>query len=377
MAKTTPLNKAQKKSLVRCLKVDIKNLDSKRKELRDKGWLSHEYKIKREENTAFIPLRKEAHVSGSKGTRLVSKLMTPVQKVLDYREQLAKILSTEEQAYAPHAFDLIGDICLLRLDERLVSKPKTTQKIGAIFLNCIPSIHAVYTRTGEYEGELRTQKVQYLAGRCSTETMHHENGIKLLLDIEKVYFSVRSATERMRIANQVVAGEKIIIMFSGCSPYECCLGKNSPAAKIVGIELNQIAHQYGLVNCALNKLEEKVTLYCGDVRRIVPQMQKQKGGTKRGAEMVRFDRIIMPLPRTAENFLDLIPLIAKKGTTIHLYQFGEWGSTAILKKKCHTIIAEHLPHMKFRINQIASCGQFSPRVYRICVDFVITSSEKK
>jgi tRNA (guanine37-N1)-methyltransferase len=175
-----------------------------------------------------------------------------------------------------------------------------------------------------------------------------------------VYYSPRSATERKRIMELIKPNEKILIMFSGCGPFICVLSKNTKAKYVVGIELNKEGHKLALENIKENKLK-KADSICGDVRAICPQLKE---------ENVFFDRIIMPLPKTAEEFLPETFLISKKGTTIHLYDFVEEKD---FPKKTINTIDKYCKQAKleYEILNSVKCGQFSPSIYRICVDFKI------
>jgi tRNA (guanine37-N1)-methyltransferase len=63
------------------------------------------------------------------------------------------------------------------------------------------STQAVFRKIGGHEGNLRLQKYAFLAGEERTTTVATEAGVKLKLDISKVYYSPRSAPERLRIAS--------------------------------------------------------------------------------------------------------------------------------------------------------------------------------
>lgn len=82
-----------------------------------------------------------------------------------------------------------------------------------------------------------------------------------------------------------------------------------------------------------------------------------------------FDRILMPLPKTAEEFLDVALKASKKGTLIHLYGFLAEEEFSDYKEKVIKISSEN--DYKVKIHNLVKCGQFSPRIYRICVDFEI------
>jgi len=78
----------------------------------------------------------------------------------------------------------------------------------------------------------------------------------------------------------------------------------------------------------------------------------------------KFDRIVMPLPKSAEDFLETALLNAKKGAVVHFYDFvheNEFPDSSIekIRKKVK----------RFKILDTVKCGQYSPGKYRVCVDF--------
>jgi hypothetical protein len=82
-----------------------------------------------------------------------------------------------------------------------------------------------------------------------------------------------------------------------------------------------------------------------------------------------YDRIIMPLPKTADEFLDDALHVSRKGTIIHFYDFlPETQFDDALQK---IDIACKKRKLKHKILGIVRCGQHAPHIYRICVDFEI------
>ena len=143
-------------------------------------------------------------------------------------------------------------------------------------------------------------------------------------------------------------------MFSGCGVYPLVIAKNTEAKEIYGIEINPIAHKYALENLKLNKISN-IKLFLGDAKKVLPKIRE------------KFDRIIMPLPKGAENFLGLALNKIKKNGITHFYSFAEENYYGNIKK----IINDECEKKKkkCKIIDIVKCGQFSPRVYRVCVDF--------
>ncbi len=256
----------------------------------------------------------------------------------------------------PRAFDIVGDIAIIEVPEGLKMHER---KIAKAVPQLQKNVKAVYKKVGGHLGELRIQKLKHLYGEKRTETLHRENNTTLKLDIAKVYFSPRQATERKRVYGQIRKPEAVLVMFSGVGPFTVSIAKNTPAKEIYGVELNKAAHKYALLNAKLNKVEGKVKLFCGDARKIVPKLRK------------KFDRIVMPLPKGAESFLGTAFAAAKKGAIVHFYDFeNEEGipDKAVEKVK---VAAAAAAKRKIKILNVVKCGQLAVRAYRVCVDFRI------
>lgn len=192
------------------------------------------------------------------------------------KEALKGKLTEKEILILKRAFDTVGDIAIIEIPDELIKKEKL---IASKLLELHKNINVVCKKVGIHEGTYRTQKLKILAGEKRKETIHKENGVELKLDIEKVYYSPRSSTERKRIMGQVKKGEEVLVMFSGCAPFPCVLAKNTEAGYVYGVELNEVAHRYGLENVKKNKLSN-VFLIHGDVREKVPNFYRSIIGLK-------------------------------------------------------------------------------------------------
>ncbi|MBI4150380.1 hypothetical protein HY488_03175, partial [Candidatus Woesearchaeota archaeon] len=215
------------------------------------------------------------------------------------REALLGKLSEKEMAGLKTAFDVVGDIAILEIDRELRKKEKI---IAKILLQLHPQIKTVLRKAGSHTGKLRLQKMKHLAGRKTMETVHKESGVELRLDVEKVYFSVRLGTERLRIAKQVQPGEEVLVMFSGCAPYPCVIAKNSPARKVYGIELNKLGHAYGVENVFRNRLLP-VRPIQGDVRQILSNFYKHIIALKTKMQDREIKKLLTKKPKAIELFL--------------------------------------------------------------------------
>jgi len=192
------------------------------------------------------------------------------------RQALEGKLTSKELQHLKGSFDVVGDIIILEVPKELHHKQAI---IGNTLLRMHRNAKVVCRRAGMHTGKFRTQKLKVIAGEKRTVTTHRENGVALSLDVQEVYFSARSGTERLRIAKQVKKGESVLVMFSGCAPFLCVIAKNTQAKEIFGIELNPSGHYYGQQNIRENKIHNATTIL-GDVRKIVPNFYQYIIGLK-------------------------------------------------------------------------------------------------
>jgi tRNA (guanine37-N1)-methyltransferase len=268
------------------------------------------------------------------------------------KERLAGKLSQKELSLLRRAFDVVGDVAVVEIPRELQKKKKL---IAAAVMEMHPNIKAVWMEKTGRSGKLRLQKLEWLAGEKRTETIVVENGVRLKLDVAKVYYSPRQASERERIIRQVRKGESVLVMFSGAGPYAIEIAKKTAAKVVYGVELNKVGHRYAVENAKLNKVEPKTKFFCGDVKKVVPSLKK------------KFDRIIMPLPKAAYRYLDVAIASMKKNGILHYYDFlpeDEIPYAAVVRIRAAAVKAGK----KVKILGVVRCGQLASRQYRVCAD---------
>ena len=260
------------------------------------------------------------------------------------KEALKNKLNKYQLSQVPSSYDTIGTIALFsKFPESLKKKEKI---IAKTLLKLNKNIKTVAKKTKKFSGRFRLQKIKIIAGEKTKETIHKENNVLLKLNIETCYFSPRLSNERLRIVKQIKKNETILVMFSGVAVYPIILSKKTKAKEIYAVEINPIAHKYALENLKLNKIQN-VKLFKGDVKKILPKIKK------------KFDRIIMPLPKSAHKHLNLAKMKLKKQGTIHLYLFSNEKEF----KKIKEIYSKNFKKLK-----LVRCGGYAPGVYRICLD---------
>ncbi|RZN50426.1 class I SAM-dependent methyltransferase family protein [archaeon] len=264
--------------------------------LLEEGVLRTGYRIFADDGHLYMPVFEDVE-----GLEMVDVEFEPLPRERTYREQLKSVLP-EALVDEVHTFDAIGDIAVLDIQDELLP---FAQDIGAALLASHKHFNVVLGKGGALEGDYRTRRFIHLAGEERTYTVHKEHGLELEVDLAKVFFSPRLATERKRVAEQVREGEVVIDMFCGVGPFALFIAKRAHPEIVYAIDLNPDA--IDLLNA--NILRNKVTCIeplCGDA-----------------AEMVRklpaADRIVMNLPHEAHAFLDTaFDALAPEGT-IHYY----------------------------------------------------------
>lgn len=271
------------------------------------------------------------------------------------KDRLAERLSQHELALLVGAHDVVGDIAIVTIPEGLTSKE---QYIAEAILAGNSKIKVVAKRAGCYGGEFRTMPLLILAGENRKETEVKEFGIRLLVNVETVYYSIRSGNERKRVAALVLPGESVLVFFSGVAPFPLMIARYSKARLIVGIEKNPEAHAYAVANLARNKKQTNIRLYLGDVQEVVWGLA------------ATFDRVIMPLPTRGEEFLSYAFQVLKKDGVLHFYDMQPLDaiaeSVAKIDRACSAA------HRKLIASTINRCGHCGPNTYRICVDAMIS-----
>ena len=253
----------------------------------------------------------------------------------------------------PRAFDLIGNIAVVKFPEEFKQKEKKAFAEG--LLKKQNSIKTVLEKYGKIKGRLRKITTRYIAGIKTKEVLYKENGCVFRFNIDTTYFSPRLSNERKEIAGKIKEDEEVLVMFAGVGPYSIVIGKNSSAKMVLSNEINREANKYAKLNVELNGLKGKVELLQGDIKRVAPNVKK------------KFDIIVMPRPQLRETFLREAFMFSKKGTTIYYYDFcRDDGKEKVIEK----IKTEAKASKKrIKILKIKNAGEIAPFKFRVRVDF--------
>ena len=297
---------------MKCVKVPLRQLNDTRKILMENQQMNMEYRIKAEEDFGYIPINGDVE-----GYEIVDiELEAMKQRPKSFAELLKDELTSEEIEELKTSFDTIGDIVILEIPEDLEDKKAEIGDAAHEFTKR----RSIYMKRSAIKGTTRVRDLEFLSGVDNPVTIHKEHQSRLKLDVSKVYFSPRLATERKRVMESVEDGEKILDMFCGIGPFPIVIAKNKNV-DITAVDINEVAIEYLKENIKLNKLKGTITPIAGDVNEVSKSLKN------------KFDRIIMNLPGLAYSFLDLAMDLIEDGGIINYYEFSDSYEQGISRLK--------------------------------------------
>jgi len=270
--------------------------------------------------------------------------------VTTLRESLKGLIPDKLLSLVKKSFDSVGSIVVVEIPDELVKYEKV---IAKQLIENLKNTTTVLKKAGIRSGQFRGIKLKWLAGKRTKITIHNESGCKMKLNVEICYFSPRLSHERLRLAELIKQGEKVLVAFSGVAPYPLVFAKNTKASEIVGVELNPYAHKFAEENIILNKFQSRIKVIKGDVAKVVPSLGL-------------FDRVVMAMPKGGDAFLEFCIPSVKKNGFLHYYDFGSENEFDEIADKVKSVCKKLNRNCK--ILKVVKAGNHSPRVYRVCVD---------
>ncbi|HKJ60313.1 MAG TPA: class I SAM-dependent methyltransferase family protein [Halobacteriales archaeon] len=270
-----------------CVRVAREEGEATRSRLADADLLDREWAIGREGDELFLPV--------------VDPDAIPADlEVVDHEVEPRETQTRPEDLldFEP-TYERLGDLVLLYEED----DDRAREAAEAIVASDLTA-RAVLNRASKVKGDTRVREWEELAGN-GTETVHREYGCEFVVDVARVYFSPRLATERHRVVEQVGSGERAFDMFAGVGPFAIPMAKRG--AEVVATDVNEVAIEYLEENARRNGVEERVTAICGDVREVAPDYAGWA------------DRVVMNLPHSADEFLDVAVELAGDECTLHYY----------------------------------------------------------
>ena len=204
-------------------------------------------------------------------------------------EKLQGVVPEECLGGLSDRFHVIGNIAILSLAPELLAYKK---EIAGAVLSSGKNIHTVLNKTSKLQGEKRLAGFELLAGCGNTITTHKEFGFLYRLDVASVFFNSRLGYERMRVAAAVLAGEDVLLPFSGVGPFAIPLAARG--ARVLALEKSREACHYLAENARLNRVERMIARGNADAFHMAKLPRKD------------FHRAVIPAPYGADGILETV-----------------------------------------------------------------------
>jgi tRNA (guanine37-N1)-methyltransferase len=274
------------------------------------------------------------------------------------KQVLGSILTPEETAQVYSAFDQIGDIVIIKIPDELMPKKKL---IADAILANVKTAKVVFAQVSAVKGNFRVRDLELIAGEDRTITEYKEHGCRFKVDVAKTYFSPRLSTERQRIAEMVGDSETIVNMFAGVGTYSVVIAKTNKTCQVYSIDSNAAASDLDRINAKLNKVQDRITTICGDASVVIKERLAGQA-----------DRVIMPLPERAKEFVDSAVLALKEKGVVHYFAHvkadGKKAGLELGLQDAHAAFAKY-DHKVLAVRVVREVG---PRIYQIVADVSVT-----
>jgi len=250
------------------------------------------------------------------------------------------------------SYDIIGNIAIIKTE----GKTKKEKFGQAKELLKKPSIKTVLEQASNVKGRLRTIKTKHIAGEKNKIAEVVENGCRFRLNVDTCYFSPRLSGERKENALKIKKKDKVLVMFAGVGVFPIVIYKITRSERIVGIEIGRECCKYFKENLKLNKMEGKIEVIQGDVKKKISGNEK-------------YDVVIMARPNLKESFLKWGLKASKKGTQIFYHGFCHEDDLNGLIKDLENEAKSLKRNIK--IGRVVKIGNIAPYKYRYRIEMKV------
>jgi len=259
-------------------------------------------------------------------------------------------------------YDTVGDIAIIRVPE---PQRHLSKLIAEAIMGTHREVKSVWRQSGSVSGDYRLRGLEFLLGEKTTVTLYKEHGCVYKTDLRKAYFSPRLSYERLRIAKLIQRGEVVVNMFAGVGCYSIAIAKHSQPLKVYSVDVNPVAVQYLRENIRRNRVADVVVPIQGDAKKATEQELQNVA-----------DRVLMPLPERAYEYLDYAMLGLKPaGGWIHYYGFEYANKNEDPVEKAEMKVSEKMRRLckEFQVEFGRIVRPIGPRWYQVVLDIHVKS----
>lgn len=274
------------------------------------------------------------------------------------KQVLGSILTHEETAQVYSAFDQIGDIVIIKIPDKLMPKKKLIA--DAIVAN-VKTAKVVFAQVSAVKGDFRVRDLEFIAGENRTVTEYKEHACRFKVDVARTYFSPRLSTERLRIAEMVGNDETIVNMFAGVGTYSVVIARMNKSCRVYSIDSNSAASELDKINAKLNKVQDRVFSICGDAAEVI-----------KGKLAGQANRVLMPLPERAKEFVDSAVLALKEKGIVHYFAHVKADSKKVGRELGLEDARDAFAEYNHQVLATRVIREVGPRIYQIVADVSVT-----
>ena len=300
------------------LRVPRERGEEVRQDLVEAGLLRPDLEIRREDDSLVLPLTgSPAEVPTSWGEVVELEFReNPRKGPLRYRDLLA--WPEAEKEALPRAFDVVGDIVLIRIPSELEGRKEA---IGEALREFVPGARLVGFDHGVH-GADRRRTVERIAGTGPWRTRHRENGVDLEVDVERAYFSPRLAREHARVAEEVRSGDRVYDLCCGVGPFSVTIARLGRAARVTAVDANPEAIDLLRATLARHPFGHRITPVATRLEEFLP-------------DAAPVERVVMNLPHEGIKYLPSVARTTAPGGRLYYYEvvprseLGRRGNTLV------------------------------------------------
>jgi len=307
-----------------------------RQDLVESGLLRTDLEIVREGDFLVLPLTEGRDAVPAGWGEVVERDFRPVTNKgpVEYRDLLA--WSDEEKSRLPRAFDVVGDIVLIRLPVELDTRKAA---VGEALLRFVPGARLVGLDHGVH-GADRRRVVERVAGSGPWRTRHRENGVELDVDVERAYFSPRLAREHARVAEEVRSDERVYDLCCGVGPFAVTIAHLGRASEVTAVDANPDAIELLRSTLARVPNRDRVRALCVPLEEFLPAA-------------TAVEKVVMNLPHEGIKYLPSVARTTAPGGRLYYYEvasrteFESRGTTLVKLLSpvgAFTVVAQRVVH---------------------------------
>lgn len=217
------------------------------------------------------------------------------------RDQVVRAILPEDVP-APTAYTLVGHIVQLNL--RDVHLPYKAI-IGQVFLDKTASARTVVNKVNTIDTTFRYFAMEILAGEKNTVTTAKEHGCTYQFDFAQVYWNSRLSTEHTLVTTFMSQDDVLYDVFAGVGPFAIPAARKK--VQVFANDLNPESYKWLQKNAAINKLKDNFKAFNVDGREFLRGIVREDMLSRRAQDLPGTEHIVMNLPASAVEFLDILP----------------------------------------------------------------------